>query len=187
MANQSQEIIDHGVFPPLEAENQDQMSSNAIRSENIRFLPEHIELVRNKFVYLKLYYTDLNTVVFTKGYLLRYRWIIRILSALAIYLTIKFILFGLKLSGGIEQWNSAQWFNRGSLISFWGPVLLIIGALLAFIQSFIPSPILTITTNHTNYNIRIKNLEGNKTLNDLKNFLQEKGIHVLDKRKKKSN
>lgn len=184
MTNQSQEIIDHGIFPPLEPENHGQMSSNAIRSENIHFLHEHIELVRSKFVYSKLYYNDLNTVILTKGYLLRYRWMIRILSVLAIYFTVRFIFFGLKLSGGIEQWNSAQWFNRGSLISVWGPILLIIGALLAFIQSFIPSPILKITTNHTNYTIRIKNLEENKTLNDLKIFLQVKGINVLDKRKK---
>lgn len=185
MANQSQEIIDQRIFPPLEAENHGQLSSNAIRSENIHFLHEHIELVRNKFVYSKLYYSDLNTVVLTRGYLLRYRWMIRILSVLAIYLAVRFIFYGLKLSGGIEQWNSAQWFNRGSLISIWGPILLIIGALLAFIQSFIPSPILKITTNHTNYTIRIKNLEENKTLNDLKIFLQAKGINVLDKRKRR--
>jgi hypothetical protein len=85
----------------------------------INFLHPKIELVRNNFVFENLAYDSINEVVLSDGYLIKNRWLIRTLSIIAIYLTAKFLFFGITVSGGIEHWNLAQWFNKGSLIGVW--------------------------------------------------------------------
>lgn len=153
---------------------------NEFRSEQINFLLPRIELVRDKFVYKKLTYESIVEIKVKNGYLINNRWLLRIISICAIYLTTHFILYGLAISGGILQMNSAQWFNRGSIIAIWGPVLLIIGAIIAFIQTFIKAVIFIIRTNNTKHTLRIQNLENDKTIEELLIFLRKKNLLITD-------
>ena len=78
--------------------------------------------------------------------------------------------------------NSAQWFNRGALLSVYGPVLLIILALLGIYQTFIRSEIFMINTPEKKHTVRINYLENQKTIVQLLDFLKSKQIEVKDKR-----
>jgi hypothetical protein len=180
------ERADNIRYPKLERENETKVPDDSFRSEYINFLHPKIELVRNNFVFENLAYDSIKEVVLSDGYLIKNRWLIRTLSILAIYFTAKFLFFGITVSGGIEHWNLAQWFNKGSLIGVWGPILLLVGASLALYQSLIKSPILTIGTNNKPIVVRIKKLEENKTLEQLQIFLHGKGLKVIDHRKVKA-
>lgn len=183
MFNYMLEKADKIRYPKLERENGTKFPDDYFRSEYINFLHSNIELVRNKFVFEKIPYDTVHEIILSDGYLIKNRWIIRALSFVAFYFSFKFIHFGLIVSGGLEKWNLAQWFNKGALITVWGPLILIVGAALALYQSFIKSPILTIKTNKAQHIVRIKYFEEKKTLNELQFFLVEKGLAVNDKRK----
>jgi hypothetical protein len=178
------EIIDDEQFSQARI-NAKKNSDDFFRSEQINFLQSTVELVRNKFVFERIDYEKITEIEIKDGYLIKNRWIIRALSVLVIYYTGKFLLYGLSVSGGFAKWHLAQWFNKGSLIALWGPLLILIGAALAMYQSFIKSPVMNLKTNDAAHTVRIKKLEENKTLDELVSFLKGKRLSLLDQRKKK--
>lgn len=170
------EPIDHRMYGSIESQNE-------FHSDQIRFLPTFIELVRNNFVYSKVDYAEIVEVEIRDGFLIKNRWVIRIIAIVTIIILFRFIQYGLYQSGGIREMSSAQWFNKGAIFSIWGPIILTIGALLALYQSLLKSTVITIKTPKISRRISIRKLDKNGETERLIPFLLSKDVLVFDNRK----
>lgn len=170
-----QEPLDHRI-------NSTVVNQHEFDAIQIRFLPTIIEFVRNRFVYDKLHYSQIEEVEFKTGYLNKNRWVIRVIATVVIVLLIRFIKYGMDHTGNLQETNSAFWFNKGAIISVWGPVILMLGASLAFYQSFIRSTVITIKTPEFKRSISIRELDKKGDTDRLIPFLKSKDVLVFDKR-----
>jgi hypothetical protein len=151
-------------------------------ANQIRFLSSNIEFLRNRFVYDKLDYSNVDEIEFKTGYLLKNRWIIRLIALTVVILLIRFIQYGLFHTENLQETNLSFWFNRGAIISVWGPIILVIGAFLVFYQSFKKSTVITIKTSKYKRSISILELDKKGQINQLISFLKSKNVLVFDKR-----
>lgn len=158
-------------------------SPNEFRTEQIRFLSANIELVRNNFVYSIIDYAEIVEVEVKNGFLIKNRWVVRIISIIVTLILLRFIQYGLHQSGGIREMSSAQWFNKGAILSVWGPIILITGALLAFYQSLIRSTVITIKTPTLKSRFSVRKLDKKDEIDSLISYLMLKDVLVFDKRK----
>lgn len=148
----------------------------------IRFLPTLIEFVRNRFVYDKTHYSKIEEVQFKKGYLNKNRWVIRVIATFVVFFLIRFLKYGLDQTANFQETNSAFWFNKGAIISVWGPVIFMLGALLAFYQSFKKSTVVIIKTSEYKRSVSIPEIDKKGQTDRLIAFLKSKNVLVSDKR-----
>jgi hypothetical protein len=167
------EPIDHRI-------NSEAVTQSEFLDVQIRFLPTTIEFVRNRFVYKTVEYAEVDEVELKRGFLIKNRWIVRMITVLVTIAIIRFVMYGMIQTRNFSDTNSAFWFNRGSILFVWGPALLIIGMLLVFIQSFIRSTVLVIVAKGVKHRISIRKLDKKGEIGNLMSFLRSKGITVFD-------
>ena len=85
-------------------------------------------------------------------------------------------------TSNLNNTNVAFWFNKGSIISVWGPIILIIGVLIAFFQSFQRSTVIIIKTQKLTKSISIRELDKSGDIEPLSAFLHSKDIVIFDNR-----
>lgn len=149
---------------------------------NIRFTKDKIELLRNRFVYAQLHYVDIHQIKFSDGFLVRNRWLIRILAIAALLWLIVFIRYGASATANFQETNLSFWFNRGAMIGVWGPLILMVFLLLAIYQTFIRATVIHITSAEYDKKISIKQLYKKGEVNALIGFLKSKEIDLIDLR-----
>ena len=170
-----QEPIDHRV-------NSTAVTQSEFNAQQIRFLPAIIEFVRKRFVYDKLQYNEIEEIELKTGYLIKNRWVIRAIAIMVIILLIRFIFYIVDHTNNLIDTNPSFWFNKGSMIAVWGPIVLIVGALLAFYQSFLRSTVVTIKTEKFTRRISVRKLDKIGDTDKLIPFLKSRGVLVFDKR-----
>jgi hypothetical protein len=99
-----------------------------------------------------------------------------------VILLISFILYIVDHTNNLIDTNPSFWFNKGSMIAVWGPIVLIVGALLAFYQSFPRSTVVTIKTEKFTRRISVRKLDKIGDTDRLIPFLKSRGVLVFDKR-----
>ncbi len=169
------EPIDHRI-------NSTAVTQSEFFALQIRFMPHIVEFVRKRFVYEKLQYSEIEEIQLESGYLIKNRWVIRVLAIAIIIVLIRFIQYGMDHTENLQDTNASFWFNRGSALSVWGPIALIIGTLMAFYQSFLRSTVITIKTSHVSRRISIRRLDKKGDTDRLIPFLKSKDVLVFDKR-----
>jgi hypothetical protein len=159
-----------------------EVSQTEFRTTQIRFLPTHIEFVRNRFVYKKLPYVEIDELELQSGFLIQNRWIIRFLALVVIYLLIRYVLYGMDHTQNFKDTNPAVWFNKGSIFLVWGPVMLMIAMIAAIYQSFLRSTVITIRASNFKKSTSIRKMDKQGETRRLIPFLNSKDVLVFDKR-----
>lgn len=150
-------------------------------SKDVNFNSHGISLKRNKFTYATIDYNSIEEIRIINGYLLKNRLIVLLGAFCIIWIGYSVINTGLtillKQDSSSYEWLN-HFFNKGSLVAIWGPLLLIIMGIMAIYNTFKKSYIAKIKLTNKTYNPRIKEIEVRHEIDLLIEFLKEKNIKI---------
>jgi hypothetical protein len=133
-----------------------------------------IDLLRNRFAYLHLDFSEIEHFRIEDGHLLKNRWIIFVagigLLAGAFMLFVPTLQIGMSILS--ESSHSFSFKGLGTILVF--PLLLILFGGYCIFQSQLKSKILTLQTNSGQYRIRVREIDEAGYLRDLEAFLESK-------------
>lgn len=139
-----------------------------------------IDLLRNRFAYRHLDFSEIEHFRIEDGHLLKNRWIIFVagigLFAGAFMLFVPIFKIGMSILS--ESSHSFSFRGLGSILVF--PLLLILFGGYCIFQSQLKSKILTLQTNSDQYRIRVREIDEAGYLRDLEAFLESKHTRKVD-------
>nr|WP_321408285.1 hypothetical protein [uncultured Carboxylicivirga sp.] len=148
-------------------------------SKDAYFSHSGINLKRNKFIYKTLDYNTISEIIIVKGFLLKNRLIV-ILGAFCIIWLAFSILNTSYTSLHDKELSTYEWlivfFNRGTFMTIWGPILLVLIGIIAIYNAFTISYIAKIKTFNKTYFPRIKEIEKQQEIESLIVYLKNKNI-----------
>lgn len=132
-----------------------------------------IDLLRNRFPYHHINFSDIHSTKIYSGYLLQNRFIALLAGISFIVLSLKLLSPGIQIFKEIPN-SSAHFYGRGLAMILIIPLTLIGLGSYFIVQSLKKSKILMIVTESGHYNIRIKEFEEADKIHDLVVFLNKK-------------
>lgn len=154
------------------------MNSKPVKFYNdyVKISEDGIELTRSMFPYKHLDFKDIEDVRITNGYLIKNRIPILIISSILLIVLAYFVDF--LIGSNIIP----DFFKKEGIVAFLfvgsRPVLAILALALTICflmyQAFIRSKIMVIKTNRNKYSIRLRELNSDRQVEDLQNFLSQK-------------
>ena len=147
------------------------------KTTNLYFYDSEIEIIQNRIVRKNINYSEIKKIDIEKGFLLKNNLIIMFFSLGIIYYGLQLLNYSLK-SYQSEEMNNYEFimyfFNRGSLISTWGPILLCIAGIAGIYTSLIRSHIVKIHIENEISKFRRWEITKSKKIKEFKSFLNEK-------------
>lgn len=134
-----------------------------------------IDLLRNRFAYQHIDYINIDNYKIEDGYLLRNRIVILLFGILLMIAAIVLFIHQLPTYYAVFTFNThVQGSFRGlGLILLTSPAMIVCSAILIW-QSLIKSKILVITSNYSDYEIRIKEIDKKGDLQKMIQYLDLK-------------
>lgn len=137
-----------------------------------------IDLLRNRYPYLHIDYSNVDNYKITDGYLLRNRFIILVFGMGLIFFSLKLAVHQLPLYKdifGLTNHGSGSFKGLGFILLA-APMMMVYGIFLTW-QSFVTSKILQLFTDSKTYNIRIREIDKKGNLMYLISYLDDKIIN----------
>lgn len=147
------------------------------KTENVWFYESEIGIIENKIIREQISYFKIKNIELTKGFLLRNNLIIIVGCIGMIYYSLQLLNYSLKAYQSEEMGVYGFlmfFFNKGSMLSTWGPLLLCIAALCGIYTSFLRSHIIKIHTDNKTYKFRIWEITKEKQYDEFIFFLNGK-------------
>jgi hypothetical protein len=156
-------------------------------NDYIQIDDDGIDLLRNRFAYKHISYSEIRSLKITNGHLLKNRFIPFIVGIFSVIISVKLINQVFPLFTDLHSLSNSLHDGNGKAIAgvMILPLSLAAIGIYFFIQSFKVSKILSIETDSCNHNIRIKEFEKAGILNDLVAFLNDKAtrrVEFIDKK-----
>jgi len=151
-------------------------------SKEVSFHDYKLRLLRNDFAFKEIRYDEIKQVEISKGFLLKNNVLIILLGLAVVYFGVSILNYGY-IQMYNESSNTRLYFllNRASILSVWGPILLIISGLLAIYVSFIRTHIITIYVGKSIYKRRIREISKLNAVDQLGQFLVRNAILTINK------
>jgi hypothetical protein len=175
------EVLDNALIDKKTEEHSLNSTFTQFKASQVTFKENRIELTRNRFVYETIDYADISEISIWRGFQLKNRWVIIVLCSSVILWCLYFLTFTVGFADKTSNVNLFEWFHRGSLLSFWGPFILICFASTGVWSATIKSHIATLTIDSNKIDLRIKEINDKKRLPELIAFLKMKVDTVVRK------
>ncbi len=165
-----QEVLDDGNI--ISSSEKKYNGKPIFRSSEIKFYNDSVKLIRNKFPYEEISYKEISYFIIREGYVLRNRITLLSISVLLIFVSL-YSLIKLVLEF-IKSPDLILIFNRGAVLTFWGPLFLLgMGSYIIF-YSRKRTKIVILKKGEEIIQRRIKEIEEAKQIIKLKEFLENK-------------
>lgn len=183
------EPLDRDISYRIAKSGHHPITQDVYKASNAHFYSDRIELVRNRFVYEKIFYINIDEIIISKGFLIKNRWIIRGLS-IAVIITMIVLFYSILTNANNElifpvtsSTGSNGGGGLGSLaLLIYGPFALIALSLLAFYQSTLTSNIIKIRSKGKSQDVRVRKIDKKMMTEELLQFLINQNNLVIDKR-----
>ncbi len=152
-------------------------------SREISFHDFSLRILRNNFTLKELNYNEIERAVISRGFLLKNTILIVLFCLGLIYIGLSFLNYGYDQLHN-ENMTTHLWlsyfFNRGSVISTWGPSLLVIAGISGIYASFIRTHIITVYAKGSVYRLRILEISKSHKVIELGQFLIKKNVLTIN-------
>lgn len=155
------------------------------KTENVYFYDSYIEIIKNRIIQKRVNYSEIKKIDIEKGFLLKNNLLIIIASLVIIYYTLKLLNYSLKSyqSENMGVYGFLMYFfNRGSIISTWGPVLLSFAGISGIYTSLLRSHIVKIHLENEIKKFRVWEITKSKKINEFESFIKDKTLYKISKK-----
>jgi len=160
------------------------MNNSYFKNKEVSFSDYRLKILRNNFPIKELKYDEIDRVEISRGFLLKNNLVVILCCFGLIYFGYSILKYGyVRISN--ESMVTHTWlmyfFNKGSIISVWGPLLIVIAGLSGIYASFIRTHIITIYAGNTVYRQRIREVSISNKVVELGQFLVKRGVLTINK------